>query len=144
MLKDILTPRLVTVDPNDKVSKAAEVMEQEDVGCVLVLDNGRPRGVLTDRDIVIRCIAKNIDVDDCTVENIMSEALEVVRDGDGIFECIETMRKAGVRRLPVVNERGEAVGIVSFGDILAVLSKEFYELTSMTTPAAEQEGRMAA
>lgn len=143
MLKDIINRRLVTVEPDTKVSDAAKIMESEDIGCVLVLDNEKPHGLLTDRDIVVRCIAKNIDVDDCTVENIMTESLETVSESDGLFECIETMRGAGVRRIPVVDDRGRAIGIVSFGDILAVLSKEFFELTAETTPASEFEQRAA-
>jgi CBS domain-containing protein len=143
MLKDIINRRLVTVEPDSRVSDAAKIMEAEDIGCVLVLDNGKPHGLLTDRDIVVRCIAKNIDVDDCTVENIMTESLETVSESDGLFECIETMRGAGVRRIPVVDDRGHAIGIVSFGDILAVLSKEFFELTVETTPASEFEQKAA-
>jgi CBS domain-containing protein len=143
MLKDIMCRDLVTVEPDAKVSEVAKVMERENVGCVLILDNGKPRGLLTDRDIVTRCIAKNVDVDDCTVENIMTESLEVVKETDGIFDCIETMHGAGVRRIPVVNEQGRAVGLISFGDLLAVLSKEFSELTATTTPREEEERRAA-
>jgi predicted transcriptional regulator len=124
MLKNLLTRKLVVVEPHSTVSEAAKMMEKEDVGCVLILDNDKPRGLLTDRDIVVRCVAKNVDVDDCTVENVMTESLLTVRDTDGIFECIETMHAAGVRRLPVVDEKNYTVGIISFDDLLAILSKE--------------------
>jgi CBS domain-containing protein len=143
MLKDVLNPRLVTAEPDAKVSDIARLMAQEDVGCVLVLDNDKPRGILTDRDIVVRCLAKNIDVDDCTVENVMTESLETVKETDGIFDCIETMKGAAVRRIPVVNEQGHAVGIVSFGDLLAIIGKELSELTVHTTPADELEAEAA-
>jgi CBS domain-containing protein len=134
MLKDILNRKLVTTEPLAKVSEVARIMADQDVGCVLVVESGKLRGLITDRDIVTRCIAKNIDVDDCLVENVMTESLATVRETDGIFDCIETMRGARVRRIPVVDFSGTLVGIVSFGDILAVLSKEFAEVTRSTVP----------
>jgi CBS domain-containing protein len=143
MLKDIMTERLVTVEPDAKVSEAARRMEREDVGCVLVLDNGKPRGILTDRDVVVRCVAKNVDVDDCTVENIMTESLHTVNENDGIFDCIETMKGAGVRRIPVVDQKGHAVGIITFGDLMAILGREFAELSKVPTCSAEVDRMIA-
>ena len=144
MLKDIVCRELVCVDSDTKVSEAARMMEKKDVGSVLVLDNGRPRGILTDRDIVLRCVAKNLDVDDCTVENVMTESLQSVKETDGVFDVVETMRGAGVRRIPVVDGRGQAVGIVSFGDLLGILSKELSELTEGTTRPLEIQRTAAA
>jgi CBS domain-containing protein len=143
MLKDIVNQKLITAEPDAKVSEVAKLMADEDVGCVLILDNDKPRGLITDRDIVTRCLAKNIDVDDCTVENVMTESLATVKETDGIFDCIETMKEAEVRRIPVVDENGKVTGIISFGDLLAVLSKELSELTSETTPASEFEEKAA-
>ncbi len=137
MLDQIMHRNLVTLEPHAPVSEAARLMADRDVGCVVVLNaNGKPRGIITDRDIVVRCIARNIDVWDTTVENIVSEELATCRVDDGIFDCIEKMREAGVRRMPVVDKKGHAVGIVSFGDLLAFLSREFYDLTRETTPEA--------
>lgn len=145
MLREILKQnKLVTVDPDTSITDVAKVMAKQDVGCVLILDNNKPRGLITDRDIVLRCIAKNIDVDDCTVENVMTESLFTVKETDGIFDCIEAMKGAGVRRIPVVNDRGYVVGLISFGDLLAILSQELSELTAQTTPASEFEERRAA
>lgn len=137
MLRDILNRRLVTVSPDAKVIEAARLMEEANVGSVLVLDNDKPRGILTDRDIVVRCIAQNVDVTDCTVENILSESLVVCHETDGIFDCIRRMREAKVRRMPVLNDQGKVVGIVSFGDLMAMLGREMGELTQGTTPAED-------
>ena len=139
MIRDLIKGQLVTVEPDSRVSEAAGKMAGENVGAVLVLSNGKPRGIFTDRDIVVRCIAKNIDVSDCTVEQVMTESLETVSETDGIFDCIKKMHDAKVRRIPVIDASGKAIGIISFGDLLAVLSREFYELTSTTTPAEETE-----
>lgn len=141
MLRDILNHSdLVTVEPDAKVIEVAKLMERENVGCVLVLSEGKPRGLITDRDIVVRCIAKNVDVSDCTVEQVMTESVETAKDTDGVFDCIRKMRDAGVRRMPVVDDEGKAVGIITAGDLLAMLSKEFATLAQGTTPLEEQQG----
>lgn len=143
MLKDILSKQqsLVTCAPDARVADIAKIMAEKDVGSVLVLsDDNKPRGLLTDRDIVLRCIAQNIDVTDCTVENIMTESLATCNDTDGLFDCIQKMRENRVRRIPVVDQSGKAVGIISFGDLIAVLSKELVALSETTTPLEEIGG----
>jgi CBS domain-containing protein len=134
MLKDIVNRKLVTTEPSAKISEVAQQMAHFDVGCVLVVENKKIKGLITDRDIVLRCIAKDVSLTDCVASSIMTETPATVRDTDGIFDCIETMRGAKVRRIPVVDRAGDVVGIVSFGDILAVLSKELAELTKGTVP----------
>ncbi len=134
MLKDIVNRKLVTTDPSAKVSEVAKLMAHHDVGCVIVVENKKVKGIITDRDIVTRCLAKNISPDECVLSSVMTGTPATVREMDGIFDCIETMRSAKVRRVPVVDRSGDLVGIVSFGDLLAVLSKEFAELTRSTVP----------
>ena len=129
MIRTIIKRDLVTVEPDSSVAEAARLMAERGIDTVLVLTNGKPRGLLTDRDIVVRCVAANVDVDDCTVENVMTETLETVGEGEGIFECIQRMHHSEVRHLPVVNATGDLVGMVSFGDLLALLSEEFHQLT---------------
>ncbi len=134
MLKDIVNRKLVTAEPSTKIFDIAKLMAHHDVGSVLVVDDKKIKGIITDRDIVMRCLAKSVSLDDCSVESVMTPAPTTVRETDGIFDCIETMKSAKVRRIPVVDRSGEVIGIVSFGDILAVLSKELGELTKGTVP----------
>jgi CBS domain-containing protein len=136
MLKEIVNRELVTLEPHQTVQEAARLMEERGVGCVLVLSNGKPRGLLTDRDIVLRCVAHNLDVSDTTIENILSERLATVRESDGIFECITKMHAAGVRRVPVVGADGKAVGVVCFDDLVRLLSQELSALAEGAAPAA--------
>jgi CBS domain-containing protein len=65
-----------------------------------------------------------------------------VKETDGIYDCIQKMRESGVRRMPVVDHEGKAVGVVSFGDLLAVLSEEFAALTETTCRHAEKREPM--
>lgn len=142
MLRDIVGKQnLVTCEPDAKVSDAAQLMADRNVGAIMVLTDDKPRGIVTDRDIVLRCIAKNVDVNDCTVEQIMSESVEMVKDSDGLFDCIKKMHNAHVRRMPVVDQQGKAVGMVSFGDIMAILSKEFVTLTEADTPLDQHKDK---
>jgi CBS domain-containing protein len=142
MLKDIIGRQdLITCEPDAKVNDVAKIMAERNVGAVMVLTGDKPRGIVTDRDIVVRCIAKNVDVNDCTVEQIMSESVAVVKISDGLFDCIRQMNNCHCRRMPVVDEQGKAVGMISFGDILAVLSKEFVTLVEANTPLEEHEDK---
>lgn len=142
MLRDMVGKQnLVTCEPDAKVSDAAQLMADRNVGAIMVLTDDKPRGIVTDRDIVLRCIAKNVDVNDCTVEQIMSESVEMVKDSDGLFDCIKKMHNAHVRRMPVVDQQGKAVGMVSFGDIMAILSKEFVTLTEADTPLDQHKDK---
>ena len=145
MLKNILEGQsLIHCPPDAKITDVAKVMKDKNVGATLVLSNGKPRGILTDRDIVVRCIAENLDTDDCTVEQVMTESLETVSVNDGIFDCIQKMDAAHVRRIPVVDEKGNAVGILSYGDLSRILAKELATLNRQTTPDKKDSKKLAA
>jgi signal-transduction protein with cAMP-binding, CBS, and nucleotidyltransferase domain len=142
MLNDIIGKQsLVTCEPDAKVNDVARIMADRNVGAVMVLTGDKPRGIVTDRDIVLRCIAKNVDVSDCTVEQIMSESVETVKMSDGLFDCIKKMHNAHVRRMPVVDDQGKAIGMISFGDIMAILSKEFVTITEADTPLDKHQDK---
>lgn len=144
MLKNIINNKLIFVEPGANVREVSELMARENVGCVLVLQDSKPKGLVTDRDIVVHCVAEGHASENCMVDDVMSTDLQVVMETDGIFDCIRAMKTSQVRRLPVVDADGNAVGIVSFGDILRMLSREFAELTETTTPEIEIEERRAA
>jgi CBS domain-containing protein len=108
--------KLVTVEPDALISSVARVMKDEDVGAVVVVaeEDGKPRGLLTDRDIVIRCIAENVDVDECTAEQILSETACTIRDADENYEeAIRMMQEEEIHRLIIVDEHDRAVGILA-------------------------------
>lgn len=137
MLKDMINRNVVSVAPDTKVIDVAKVMSQENVGSVLVCVDNHCKGIVTDRDIVVRCIAKNVDVNDCTVEQILSEPIESVKDTDGIYDCIQKMKHGEIRRMPVVDEKGNVIGLVSFDDLILILAKELNELAEAATPASQ-------
>lgn len=139
MLREIINKNIVGCEPHNRVAHVARLMERYDVGAVIVMQNGRPMGIVTDRDIVVRCLGRSIDPEECLVETVMSRPLVTCRETDGVFDCIKKMKQAKIRRIPVVDDMDKVIGVISFGDLLSVLSKEFSNLVENNT--AEDEVR---
>ena len=114
-IRDVMTPNPRTIAPTDSIQNAARIMRDEDTGVVPVVDNGRPVGLVTDRDIVVRAVAEdgqlNRPVSDIVTTGVVSATPDM-----STREAAELMSEHQIRRLPVVeNER--LVGIVSLGDL---------------------------
>lgn len=114
---------VVTTEPDASLRNIAETMEEENVGSVVVLEGDEPVGILTDRDVTVRCVARGDDPNTVTAEDAMTEDLVTVNAHDSIDELIETFDAAGVRRMPVV-DGNEIAGIVTLDDIAVLLSVE--------------------
>jgi CBS domain-containing protein len=113
---DIMTRNPRTVDAGDSVAEAARQMRDGDFGSVLVLDNGRVDGIVTDRDIAVRAVAEGRDPESTQVSEIYSTGVATVEPSQSIEDAVQTMREHDIRRLPVV-ENGRPVGILSLGDL---------------------------
>lgn len=114
-IRDVMTSNPRCVSPNDTIQAAACIMRDEDTGAVPVVENGRPVGIVTDRDIVVRAVADGGQLNR-PVRDIVTSSLVEARPDMSTREAAELMSEHQVRRLPVVeNER--LVGIVSLGDL---------------------------
>jgi CBS domain-containing protein len=111
-----MTANPVVVDPQTSVINVAQRMRQDDIGAVLVVDDGRLRGLVTDRDLVVRVLAEGGAVNERTVDEACSEELVTVTPDDDVDRAIALVRDRAVRRIPVV-ENNRPVGIVSLGDL---------------------------
>ena len=120
-IQDIMTRDPSCVTPDATVREAAQVMSREDVGAVPVVDGQSDRrlvGVVTDRDIAIRCVAEGKD-GSCRVRDVMSaDDLATCNENDSIDDVMNTMSTEKVRRIPIVDERGSLVGIVAQADVM--------------------------
>jgi CBS domain-containing protein len=114
-IREVMTPNPRTVAPTDSIQNAARIMRQEDTGAVPVVDNGRPVGILTDRDIVIRAVADGGELSR-PVSEIVTEGIIAATPDMTTREAAELMSEHQIRRLPVV-ENDRLVGIVSLGDL---------------------------
>lgn len=114
-VRDVMTSNPSSVEASATVKEAAELMAREDIGNVLVVENGEVQGIVTDRDIVVRVIAKGEGAD-ASVREACSSGLETLSPDDSVEDAIKKMEQGDVRRLPVV-EDGKPVGILSLGDL---------------------------
>lgn len=114
-IRDVMTPNPRTVSSTESIQNAARIMRDEDTGAVPVVENGRPVGIVTDRDIVIRAVAEGGQLDR-PVGEIVTGNVVVATPEMSTREASELMSEHQVRRLPVV-ENQRLVGIVSIGDL---------------------------
>ncbi|MFY9394304.1 MAG: CBS domain-containing protein [Halanaerobiales bacterium] len=114
-VKEIMTRNVSTISPDSTIKEAAEIMRNLDVGVVPVCQGKKPVGIITDRDIVIRNVAKAEDANK-PVREVMSPGIIYAEPDMSVTEAADIMAVRQVRRLPVV-ENDELVGIVSLGDL---------------------------
>jgi CBS domain-containing protein len=115
-IQDVMTTELVTCPATATITDAARLMRDRDIGDVLVTRDGdQLTGIVTDRDLVVRCLADGTAAD-ATIDQACSGNLTSVTPDSSIDDAIQLMREHSLRRLPVVND-GRAVGIVTLGDL---------------------------
>jgi CBS domain-containing protein len=114
---DVMTPNPIQLPGSASIADAASRMREADVGNVIVQQNGMVRGIVTDRDIVVRVVGAGRDVAQTRLEDICSPELVTASPEDDVDRVIASMREHAIRRVPVLDERGQAVGIVSLGDL---------------------------
>jgi CBS domain-containing protein len=115
---------IVAIQPKQSVHDAALMMRDRHVGAVLVVDEGRPVGIVNDRDIVVRAIVENRDPNTTPVRDVMSGSVTVVGSDQKIDDAVIAIRTAGVRRMPIVNAAGKAIGIVTLDDLVVLMAGE--------------------
>lgn len=124
-LVDCCREQVVAISPNTPAVDAARIMGEMNVGSVVVVSaDRRPIGILTDRDLVVRVMAQELDPGAVRAEEVMSRDLVTFQDSMGIYEAIERMTDKGIRRMPVVDDAGRLVGIVTMDDIIRILGRE--------------------
>ena len=116
-VKDLMNPSVITIEPGSSAALAARLISRHNVGSLPVCGKDRRlRGVVTDRDIVLRCVAAEEDPAQTPVRDIMTRSCATVSPGDDCREATRLMSLHQVRRLPVVEE-GRLVGVISLGDV---------------------------
>ncbi len=140
---ELCNRQVVTASRDMSIPDAARLMRDRHVGSLVVTEANEgkviPVGILTDRDIVIEIISRDISLSEVTVGDIMTYALLKVTEDENIFDVAQRMRARGVRRVPVISRLGELIGIIAADDILELLSQELSLLARITTRETEQE-----
>ena len=134
---DLMTTDVVTLPPPDaSVFEAAQRMRDDDIGDVIVAEEGRLCGIVTDRDLVVRGLAEQPDLETTRIGDLCSSDVVTVSPGDDLAKAVALMRQCAVRRLPVT-EAGRIVGVVSLGNI----AMEQDEQSALTDISAEPPNR---
>ena len=122
--------KVVSIGTDASVVEAAELMRDRNVGSVVVVEEGSPVGIVTDRDLALNAIGDDVDARSLTVAEVMSEDLLTVEPGTGVLDLMREMSSEGVRRVPVV-EDGELLGIVTLDDLIVLLSMELQSMANL-------------
>jgi CBS domain-containing protein len=115
-VSDIMTTDLVSLSAEHSVRDAARRMREANVGAIVVQKHGNLFGIVTDRDIVVRCLARGGDCDETPLSEICSPEVTTLGPDDEVDRAVTLMRDKAIRRIPVV-KNGKAVGILSLGDL---------------------------
>jgi CBS domain-containing protein len=114
---DVMTRGVRTMSPSDTVTKAAQAMDELNVGVIPVCDGDKLVGVVTDRDIVVRGVAQECDANTTKLADVMSTNVRCATEDQDVDEILGEMADSQIRRLPVVDDQKRLVGIVTLGDI---------------------------
>ncbi len=136
---EICIREVVIAKATDSINKAAQLMRNYSAGNVIITENARPTGILTDRDITIRVVAEGKDPSKTLIKDVMSARLITIRESAGVGDGIRIMRGEGVRRLPVIDHEGKLAGIATLDDLIDLLAEELSALAGLIRYEQEKE-----
>lgn len=126
---------VVVIKRDESLRTAANLMREYHIGSLVVIDSDNdkaiPLGIVTDRDLVIEVMAPEVNPDVLVVGDIMSMDLLMVEESQDLWEVLETMQQRGVRRVPVTDQSGSLIGILSTDDILEAFSMELSNVVKL-------------
>jgi CBS domain-containing protein len=123
-VRDVMTPKVVTLPSETTLAEAARTMREQDIGDIVVSDGSGIAGLVTDRDIVVRAVAEQRDPASTTIGEILTEDLIIVRPDDTVQSAALLMRDHAVRRVLVCEGDKSLVGIVTIGDLAEEIDPE--------------------
>jgi CBS domain-containing protein len=141
VVKDVMSSPVVTLDEDATSNKVADLMDENELGCVIITNKkGQPVGIITERDLVTRVLAKNLKPDAVKAKEIMTSPLVTIEPEATISEAARRMSRLNIRRLGVIY-KGNLVGVVSSKDILGVMPEliEIIQERTRIEDAAEEE-----
>ncbi|MFB6357247.1 MAG: cyclic nucleotide-binding/CBS domain-containing protein [bacterium] len=130
---------IVTIDPGNSIRDAAEIMERQNVGCLVVVDNDeKPVGILTDRDLALKVLDDVANIDGVDVRDVMTKDPVTVEKGSNILNLFKIMANNSVRRLPIT-EDGRVINIITFDDMIRLLAGELGELADVLSSESSRK-----
>ena len=140
-LERVCRKEVVTVSPNTNLLEVTRLLRSQHVGSVVVVEEHRPVGILTDRDIIVKVVAEEKDPKAIQAYEIMTTNPALVNINLDPLDATRIMRDRGLRRLPVVDENRHLLGIMTLDDVLGLLGKETENLAeAVHTELAKESG----
>ena len=134
-LKTICNREVLIAQKYDTLVEAAKLMREYQVGSIVVVEeqNGvrYSVGLVTDRDLVIEVIANEVDINSVTLGELMYRDIILGKESDDVNETIKIMRQKGIRRLPVVDDNGALVGIVTLDDLIDLIAEQLKDIAAL-------------
>lgn len=137
---DIAREGVVTESVGTSIADVVRTMQRETVSSVVVVDDGDPVGLVTDRDLAMVVLDERVDVEETPILEVVPDQLVTIDADAGVYELVALLSEKGLRRVPVVDD-GELVGIVSLSDVVVLLGMELQHVANAirtTAPAYEQ------
>jgi len=145
LLKELCTPDVVSCAADRSALHAARLMRQHHVGDVIVVEDAEsdpsPLGIVTDRDIVVEVLGKELDPARVTLRQIMRRPVVIASMSEEVAQAVERMKFHGVRRIPVVDEASKLVGVLSLDDLLKQLAADAANLAAVVIQEQDREHR---
>ena len=140
---EICTREVIVCSRSTSIQESAQLMRQHHVGDLVVVDESEdkrmPVGIITDRDIVTSVVAVKLDPTVFSAGDLVSREIVTMREDQGVFDAIRHMRMHGIRRMPVTDQGGALVGIVSIDDLIQLLAEEMGNLAKLISKEQSQE-----
>jgi CBS domain-containing protein len=118
-VRDLMVEKVITVGPDTKVGDAVELMNENEIGCLVIERDGRPLGIITERDVLKKIVCQSKKPKQVRVSEIMSQPLIVGNADMDLGEAVKIMLKWNIKKLPIVNgDGGKLAGLITFSDIV--------------------------
>lgn len=130
-IAELARSEVITVPPEALATHIAELMEEESVGSVVVVDDDRPIGLVTDRDLAMEVVARGTEPSEVTAEEVMTPDPITVEKDAGIYGVLSLANDTDVRRIPVVDRDGGLAGIVTLDDFIVLLTSELDHISDI-------------
>jgi CBS domain-containing protein len=130
-LGNLCRREIICVDPRTTVKEAAKLMGEKNIGSTIVVQERKPIGILTDRDILLRVMNRGLDPEKTSVDEVMTKQIVTLREDTGLFEALQKVKGKGIRRFPIVDSNGNLQGIMTLDDIFYLLGKEMSDVASI-------------
>ena len=140
---DIARENVETADPDTSVAELVRRMHNDEVAGLVIVEDGRPLDLVTDRDLTKALLDDQFDAEQTPVREFLDDDLLTIEASTGIYDTVEMLSQHGVRRAPVVDEDGNLAGIISISDIVVLLGMELQQVANAirsSSPAYQQEG----